>query len=41
MTLYGVSQKSAIVTRAQFCKILQNFWKLTDWYKYYINMLHV
>ena len=38
---YRVSQKSAIVTRVPFCKILNNFWKLTGWYEYYINRLHV
>ena len=34
-----VTKKSAIVTRAPFCKILNNLWKLASWY--YINRLHV
>ena len=40
----GWVKKSAIVTRAPFCEILNSFWKLTmltGWYKYYINRLHV
>ena len=34
-------KKSALVTRAPFCEILNSFWKLTSWCKYYINRLHV
>ena len=42
LLLYRVSKKkSAIVTRAPFCEIFNSFWKLTGWYKYYINRLHM
>ena len=38
---YRLSQKSAIVTRSQLCKILNSFWKLTSCGEYYVNKLHV
>ena len=39
---YRVSQKKvAIVISAPFCKILNDLWKLTGWYEYYVNKLHV
>ena len=37
----GWIKKSAIVTRATFCKIWNSFQKIKNWYKCYINWLNV
>ena len=37
----GWVKKSAIVTKVSFCKILNNFWKLTGWYEYLTIRLNV